>query len=67
MNDPDLARYLNLTPAEFGKLQPEYRERMRALADKGVEIELHLEGLAPRPSGVILCAPKRGGRGHRCR
>lgn len=58
MTDTELAEYLNLTPAEAAIVIPKLTTKRRALYDrmKQVEIEaaLWMEGLGPKPQGVLL-------------
>lgn len=58
MNDQELADYLHLTPAEAAIVIPKITPAKRAVYDrmKQVEIEaaLWVDGLGPKPEGVLL-------------
>lgn len=58
MTDTELAEYLHLTPTEAAIVIPKLTPWRRALYDrmKQVEIEaaLWIEGLGPKPTGVLI-------------
>ena len=58
MTDAELAQYLNLSPEEAAVIIPQLSPERRALYDrmKQVEIEatLWVEGLGPKPKGVLI-------------
>lgn len=62
MTDEQLAAYLGLTldPARdqiLANITPEARAVYERMAEVETEIALWQQGLAPKPTGVILCAP----------
>lgn len=58
MTDDELAEYLHLTPAEAAIVIPKLTPAKRAVYDrmKQVEVEatLWVEGLGPKPQGVLI-------------
>ena len=58
MTDLELAEYLHLTPADAAIVIPKLTPAKRAVYDrmKQVEIEttLWMEGLGPKPKGVLI-------------
>jgi hypothetical protein len=58
MTDSELAEYLHLTPAEAAIVIPKLTPERRAVYDrmKQVEIDaaLWVEGLGPKPQGVLI-------------
>jgi hypothetical protein len=66
MTDTELAEYLNLTPAEavivIPKLTPERRARYDRMKQVEIEAALWLQGLGPKPQGVLLDTERNMGR-----
>lgn len=58
MTDAELTEYLNLTPDQAAIIIPQLTSAKRALYDrmKQVEVEaaLWVEGLGPKPTGVLI-------------
>jgi hypothetical protein len=58
MNDAELAGYLHLTPAEAAivipKLTPERRAAYERMKQVEIDVTLWVEGLGPKPRGVLL-------------
>lgn len=58
MTDAELAAYLHLTPAEAAivipKLTPEKRAVYERMKEVEIEVALWMEGLGPKPQGVLI-------------
>ncbi len=58
MTDEQLANYLHLTPAEATIVLPKLTPEKRAVYDRmlrvEVEAKLWMDGLGPKPQGVLL-------------
>jgi hypothetical protein len=58
MTDTELADYLHLTPAEAAVVIPKLTPELRAVYDRMKEVEIEaalwLEGLGPKPQGVLI-------------
>jgi hypothetical protein len=66
MTDAELAAYLHLTPEEAAIIIPKLTPQRRAVYDrmKQVEIEaaLWMDGLGPKPAGVLIDTEKNARR-----
>lgn len=62
MTDTELAQYLHLSPADAAIVIPKLTPERRAVYDrmKQVEIEaaLWVDGLGPKPTGVLIDTPR---------
>jgi hypothetical protein len=58
MTDAELAEYLHLTPAQavivIPKLTPERRAVYDRMQQVEIEAKLWMDGLGPKPTGVLL-------------
>lgn len=58
MTDAELAEYLHLTPAEATIVIPKLTPQRRAVYDRmqqvEIEAKLWMDGLGPKPSGVLI-------------
>ena len=58
MTDAELAQYLHLTKAEAAIIIPKLPPKKRALFDRMAKVEIEaklwMDGLGPKPRGVLL-------------
>lgn len=59
MTDAELAAFTNLLVEDVARLDPAYRRRLEAMAEKASEVELYAAGRGPMPEGVIVCGPRQ--------
>ncbi|HKT54519.1 MAG TPA: hypothetical protein VJP88_08700 [Caulobacteraceae bacterium] len=59
MTDDDLAKAMNCSVEDVGKLTPGMRATCERLIQVGDQANLYMAGLGPKPAGVILCGPRQ--------